>query len=318
MMMFLKRELIISVLIVSFIASSGVCSKIDNIQMVIDIKEDNAALFNVTINYIEELEMSDFYTLAKIDNIQVFKGNEEINCSVEEMPLGTSIVCKNVYTKKITYVFYAQNLIESGKRLSIFSYQFPITTLINRLDILVKIPLGSVIADEAALEYTGLKPFYPENGVKGSDGRRIFVEWKFENPRLGETVRISTIYEKILREEGTNLYFIIIPIFSILFLFSILILITIRKRKDISKVLPILNDAERVIMEFILKSPEVLDQRKIVRATGFSKAKVSRVLKDLEARGLIKREKVGRATKVKLIFGEGEKEKEEKEKINKD
>lgn len=300
------------ILIIVFIASLGSCSKIDSIQMVIDLTEDNIAIFNVTINYIEEVEMSDFYTLAKIDNIHVLKGNEEINCSVEEKPLGTSIVCRNVFTKKITYIFNAHNLIESGKRLRIFSYQFPITTLINRVDILVKIPLGTVIADEASLEYTGLKPFYPENGVKGSDGRRIFVEWKFESPRLGETIRISTIYEKILREDGINIY--LISVFVIAFSFAIIFLIIIKRRRDISKVLPILNDSERVIMEVILKSPENLDQRKIVRATGFSKAKVSRVLKDLEARGLIKREKIGRATKVKLIFGKEESKKEENEK----
>lgn len=308
--MLLRKEILINILVILFVASVGNCSKIDNIRINIDLTEDNLAIFNVTINYLEDVEMSDFYTLAKIENIHVFKGNEEINCSLEELPLGTSIVCKNIFAKNITYTFSATNLIESGKRLHIFSYQFPITTLMNRLEILIKIPLGAVIADEASLEYTGLKPFYPENGVKGSDGRRIFVEWNFENPRLGEAIRVSAIYEKILKEEDNISLIYLTTIIIVVFSFAIIFLIISRKRKDISKVLPILNDAERVIMEVILESPEVLDQRKIVRATGFSKAKVSRVLKDLEERGLIKREKVGRATKVKLTFGKEEKDEE--------
>lgn len=307
-MMLLRKEILINILVILFVASVGNCSKIDNIRINIDLTEDNLAIFNVTINYLEDVEMSDFYTLAKIENIHVFKGNEEINCSLEELPLGTSIVCKNIFAKNITYTFSATNLIESGKRLHIFSYQFPITTLMNRLEILIKIPLGAVIADEASLEYTGLKPFYPENGVKGSDGRRIFVEWNFENPKLGEAIRVSAIYEKILKEEDNISLIYLTTIIIVVFSFAIIFLIISRKRKDISKVLPILNDAERVIMEVILESPEVLDQRKIVRATGFSKAKVSRVLKDLEERGLIKREKVGRATKVKLTFGKEEKD----------
>lgn len=304
-----EKEALVSIFIIfifAFTNSLGYCSKIDNIRMVIDLTEENIAIFNVTINYIENVEMSDFYTLARIENIRVFKDEEEINCIVEEMPLGTSIVCKNVFSKKVTYTFSATNLIERGKRLNIFSYQIPITTLINKLSVLVKIPLGAIIADEASLEYTGLKPFYPENGIKGSDGRRIFVEWEFENPKLGEAITISTIYEKILKE-NTNLILIYSAlIFIFLFSFTIIFLIYFRKRKDILKVLPILTDSERIIMEIILKSPENLDQRKIVKATGFSKAKVSRVLKDLEARGLIKREKVGRATKVKIIFGREE------------
>ncbi|MEM7816680.1 MAG: MarR family transcriptional regulator [Candidatus Aenigmatarchaeota archaeon] len=315
-MMFYKNEILISFLIILFLASIAECAKIDSIQIAIDITEDNIASFNVNINYIEDVEMSDFYTLAKIENIHVFKGNEEINCSLEELPLGTSIVCKNIFAKNITYTFSATNLIESGKRLHIFSYQFPITTLMNRLDILVKIPLGAVIADEASLEYTGLKPFYPENGVKGSDGRRIFIEWNFENPKLGEAIRVSAIYEKILKEEDNTSIIYLITIIIATFSFAIIFLIIKRRGKEISKVLPILNDAERAIMEVILKSPEILDQRKIVRATGFSKAKVSRVLKDLEERGLIKREKVGRATKVKLTFGKEEnKEEKDKEKV---
>lgn len=306
----LEEKIIKSIIAITLLASVASCSRIDNIHINIDITEDNLALFNVTINYIEEVEMSDFYILAKIENIRVFRGNEEINCSVEEMPLGTSIVCKNAFAKRITYTFYAKNLIESGKRLNILFYQFPITTLINRVYVVVKIPLGAVIADEASLEYTGLKPFYPENGIKGSDGRRIFVEWIFENPKLGETIRISTIYEKILKEENINIYLILISAIILSFIIISLILIFVRRRKDVSKVLPILNEAERAIMEVILKSPEVLDQRKIVKATGFSKAKVSRVLKDLEERGLIKREKIGRATKVRLIFGKREEGKE--------
>ncbi|MEM5828785.1 MAG: MarR family transcriptional regulator [Candidatus Aenigmatarchaeota archaeon] len=309
-MMFYKNEILISFLAILFLASIAECAKIDSIQIAIDITEDNIARFNATINYLEDVEMSDFYTLAKIENVRVFKGNEEVNCSLEELPLGTSIVCKNIFTKKITYTFSATNLIESGKRLKIFSYQFPITTLINRVDILVKIPLGTVIADEAALEYTGLKPYYPENGVKGSDGRRIFVEWNFENPKLGETIVVSAIYEKILKDEYNVSLIYLTTIVIIVFSFAIIFLIIKRKRKDISKFLPILNDAERAIMEVILKSPEVLDQRKIVRATGFSKAKVSRVLKDLEVRGLIRREKVGRTTKIRLIFGREENKKE--------
>ena len=307
-------KLICLTFLIIALSSIAFCARIDSVLILVDITEDDLSRFNVTLTYPEEVEMSDFYILGRLQDIHVFKGDEEINCSVEEMPLGTSIVCRNVFSKNVTYTFFATNLIETGKRLNIFSYRFPVTTLINRIKIIVKIPLGAVIADEASLEFTALKPFSPENGIKGSDGRRIFVEWNFENPKLGESITVSTIYEKIAQKEEIVDFIPLIFVFVFVFVFAIFLLFFFFRRKDIAKVLPILNDSERAVMEVIMKSGEVVDQRKIVKATGFSKSKVSRVLKDLEERGLIKREKLGRATKVKLIFGKEEERKNEGEK----
>ena len=48
---------------------------------------------------------------------------------------------------------------------------------------------------------------------------------------------------------------------------------------------------------------KTIDQREIVKTTDFSKAKVSRVLRSLESRGIVEVTPKGRTKKVKLSLG---------------
>jgi uncharacterized membrane protein len=72
-------------------------------------------------------------------------------------------------------------------------------------------------------------------------------------------------------------------------------------RKPQKFILSVLDDYERKIMDLIIASEGVTDQKKIVKDTNLSKAKVSRVVKSLVERGLIEVERIGRRNKLKLI-----------------
>jgi uncharacterized membrane protein len=52
-------------------------------------------------------------------------------------------------------------------------------------------------------------------------------------------------------------------------------------------------------MDVIIASGGTVNQRKVVQETNLSKAKVSRVVKSLEERGLIEVERLGRTNKLK-------------------
>jgi hypothetical protein len=168
------------------------------------------------------------------------------------------------------------------------------------LEITVKIPMGTALVEEERLEFSGLKPFYPENGNEGSDGRRIFIKWIFENPKLGENINMIVVYEQIFSFSNEIIVYSLLIIIFVIFVSLILFL---RSRNKAKSILPVLTESEREVMKIILNS-KIVDQRKIVKETGFSKSKVSRILKNLEERKIIKREKLGRSTKVKFIFGE--------------
>jgi DNA-binding MarR family transcriptional regulator len=274
---------------------------IDKERVSIDLKDDGTADFEINIEYPEEIENSDYFIRAQVSNVIVKGGSGKIlDCEIEEMDIGTSIICRNIKEKSVTYKFIAYNLIQKGKKMNIFSHQFSITDVKKVLEIMVKIPMGTALVEEERLEFSGLKPFYPENGIEGSDGRRIFIKWIFENPKLGENINVIIVYEQIVSLEYNIIFYaLLIIFFATIFVF----IFFWRYRNKAKSILPILTESEREVMKIVLNSKNVIDQRKIVKETGFSKSKVSRILKNLEERGIIKREKIGRSTKVKFVFG---------------
>jgi len=295
----MKRLFILILLLMFSLANAAI---IDKERVSIDLKDDGAADFEINIEYPEEVENSDYFIRAQVSNVIVKGGSGRIlDCKIEEMDIGTSIICRNIEEKSVTYKFTAYNLIQLGKKMNIFSHQFSITDVKNFLEIMVKIPIGTALVEEERLEFSGLKPFYPENGIEGSDGRRIFIRWLFEKPKLGENINIIIVYEKIVSLDNNIIFY---ALFIISFATIIAFIFFWRYRNKAKSILPILTESEREVMKIILSSKNVIDQRKIVKETGFSKSKVSRILKNLEERGIIKREKVGRSTKVKFIFGE--------------
>ncbi|MBI4896125.1 MAG: hypothetical protein HY832_01095 [Candidatus Aenigmarchaeota archaeon] len=57
--------------------------------------------------------------------------------------------------------------------------------------------------------------------------------------------------------------------------------------------MPILTEHERKVLEIVIRDKKV-DQRKVVKETDFSKAKVSRIVQDLLLRGVLEKVRKGR------------------------
>ncbi|RLG70349.1 MAG: hypothetical protein DRO11_06425, partial [Methanobacteriota archaeon] len=69
------------------------------------------------------------------------------------------------------------------------------------------------------------------------------------------------------------------------------------RRKTLFK---ILKKDEKALIQKIMESDGAVEQSILYETTGFSKPKVSRLLSDLEERGLIRKEKYGRTNLVTL------------------
>ena len=59
-----------------------------------------------------------------------------------------------------------------------------------------------------------------------------------------------------------------------------------------------LKEDEKKIFESVVKHDPGVNQKIVVKESGYSKAKVSKVLKNLQERGLLKLERIGRSNKV--------------------
>ncbi|MDY6774162.1 MAG: MarR family transcriptional regulator, partial [Candidatus Nanohaloarchaea archaeon] len=70
--------------------------------------------------------------------------------------------------------------------------------------------------------------------------------------------------------------------------------------KTIASVFPVLKEDEKEVMRYLIDSEGEAEQREIVDNLDYSKAKISRLVSDLEERNLVEKEKRGRVNVVKL------------------
>ena len=254
--------------------------------------------FNITFLYDKPVENSDYFAFARITNVLVTGDDRTAQCEVEDRGIGTSIVCDSINASRITYKFMFAETIPTSQGLNIFRYRFAITQSVKNFSIAIKLPPRHILVDEARLSGTNLRPFEPVFGQVFSDGRDIFVTWSLENPPIGTRVDSSVIYESV--ENGISVIGFVILGGIIIAGFAIIIYI---RKTRFREILPVLTENERKIMQILINENKPVDQRRIVKELDFSKAKVSRIIYDLEKRGLIEKRRKGRTNILSLKRG---------------
>jgi uncharacterized membrane protein len=189
----------------------------------------------------------------------------------------------------ITYEFTSAQ-IRKSENIFIMTTTHSILANIKNFELAIALPEGYVLAKE------GVSP-EPRNKI--SDGRRVILLWDMEEPISSELrgeFKVIVLYERIgwypsIYQLGT--------LFLIL-LGAVLLFRYARKgRKEVYEKIDILKEDEQAILKIVAEI-EGIEQRKIQEITGFSKAKVSKILSELEKREVIRKEQVGRKNKIFL------------------
>lgn len=253
-----------------------------------------------------------------------------MQCTFAKKAIGTEVSCdlskitQERYSIIITYKSFENVKKADGFFLFSESHKTPLDA--QSMFFAVKIPEGFALIKPKNDTYPPLLPYSPSFGSVGTDGRRFIMAWQKKDLKAGDGLDVSVAYEPV---SGTD-YSSIISIFagSIIGLVLIIILMGAgfwfvwKRFRAIRFVLPVLRKDEKIIMDVLLRyqkqGQKGVNQKVIVRESNYSKAKVSKVLKSLAERGLVKLERLGRTNKVYLVekFKEERTEKSE-EKIDK-
>ncbi|MDI6825690.1 MAG: hypothetical protein QMD36_00625 [Candidatus Aenigmarchaeota archaeon] len=261
----------------------------------VDLKEDSSSNLNISYRFTEEIKKIDFPFRGKISDLNFEKGKCEVKKDTENIlhceppsPFMVGDITLFVW-------FKGTGLVERQGNTTHFSFDIPILWKTDRIFVTVKLPDGMFLSDRVLL------PISPSGAEKKIEGKNIITSWSFANKNPGDVIPIRIYYESIFPQPQIE-YFDYRWLFAPIFILIIGLIIIYKKLpKKTELVLSVLNEGERMIVDIIRKEgKERVDQRKIVSSSGFSKAKVSRIIHSLQSRGVVDVERVGRKNRVSL------------------
>jgi predicted transcriptional regulator len=268
---------------------------VEELNTTIDIKENKEIEMDISFRFSDRVKDVYFSIPYPIRGLEVEGGI----CKVDEY-INNILVCSPSSPFAVGQIiidvhFTTEGMIRSADNKTVFSLDIPLLQDVDKMNIVVELPELMVLSNEDLL------PLSPSNADIISDGRKITLNWNLRENFKGDIISLRIYYENL---NPVNFIQLINPIWVIVLLLVIVAgfyLIYRRISKRSSIVLSVLNEAERIIVNIIQENGgEDVDQRKLVRSSGFSKAKVSRIVQSLEARGVVSVQRIGRKNKLTL------------------
>lgn len=227
-----------------------------------------------------------------------------LDCQVDDLAVGSEILCtprnRTNYTVAITYTgdFSARN-----ENIQVFGYTNRIFVPTDRIRTRVVLPEGFGLVRDSG------PPYQPGDAEVGSEGRRIFLQWTENDTGLGEAFEYQVRYEELAVLERITLRRLTIFLAIAVIILSGIVFYVWRERgqdKTIASVFPVLKEDEQEVIRYIIDHEGEVEQREVVNAMDYSKAKISRLISDLEERNLIEKQKRGRINVVTLARETGD------------
>jgi len=276
-----KPALIFFILFLLFLQSAAAVP-ISKYKINFEIQESGSVFEIIEMDFISEFEDNslNYFVAGDISDVKIRNDLREIPFEIRKEARGNIIefiIPKG--TKKLFIQFNANDLVFKKDDINQFFINLK-PPKSETLDIKVFLPKGYAI-------YRSM--IFPEDAQKMTDGERIYFYWHFENRT--EEVPISIKYYKLYG--GFDFLWIFIFILILVIIYFILYH---RKRVRSEFFKGFFEDEKRVV-EILMKRGFVY-QNKLEKELGFSRAKMTRILKKLEAKGLIVKEKVGKTNRI--------------------
>ena len=289
------RFTLIGILLATFLLAIPVMATDINVET--KILSDTSARSTITVLVDEsspnEIVIPIFYSAENL----ITDANFHVVCKQEKAAYGTDVVCDisdlDRSSGAFKVEFETKDLIQKVGESRLFKQQVVAPIDASKMSFKVVLPDGTGLVGENA--------YLPKDGSNATDGKRIFVSWTKENVKKGDIFSTQATYQYFFNDLG--LLGIGIPLIVILGIGAYFFLRQQPKPEAINPInyiLPVLKEDEKLIVEKIINAGGSIHQKHIVKESGYSKAKISKVLKSLEDRGMVRLERIGRSNRIYL------------------
>ncbi len=178
----------------------------------------------------------------------------------------------------------------------LFSYRYTPEAGIKDLTLTIKLPKASAISLQPQGAQTAAVSPIPDSIT--TDGERTILSWKMRDVKEGEQVSVMAVYS--MSQSYKALYFLSGGLLGALAIFAYMRRKDQeRKEKIVSKVVPLALSADEKVLYDILKEGETT-QEELRKRTGHSKSKISKLVRNLEVKHLVKKTPYRKTNKLKL------------------
>jgi predicted transcriptional regulator len=247
----------------------------------------------LVITFLNPEERIDFKIFGRIENFYASSNAGPVKCDLSKGE-ASLINCKMNLThqkRTLEIEFETRDFVKRVNDKYYLNADLSLGQNIDSLFASFKLSEGFLISTK-----NEISQIFPQEATIVSDGRHIIVNWNLQNVEAEKPIKFEIFYEPIAK--GLEVWQLILV--GILAALLTAALIYRRTKKAKEAILSVLDKYERKVLELIA-SAEQINQKKIVQATNLSKAKVSRIVKKLSEKGLIKVERRGRTNILKIV-----------------
>ncbi|MCK5063239.1 MAG: hypothetical protein KAR23_04865 [Candidatus Aenigmarchaeota archaeon] len=283
----------------------------DSYSVSVNLKDDNAHYEYDIVAFFDEAEIiHEFLFTTDARNVKVSLNDVPVYCDVSYAVGSSTASCdmsEALYGRNYISVSYSSRYpLFDIEDMVMFhdSFSFGGDAISSRLS--VKLPMGYVLPEKSDYFIT------PTPDSMYSDGRRHILVWESENV---SDLEVSVIFERSSGGAWQSLPLIFLSFLIFLFLVFHMRQYLGRKKKEKIKriVYSHLLESEAAVVDALEANMGVLKQKELLDITSFSKAKLSRVISNLESRGIVEKKQWGNSNKIFLVKEKNRKKKADEE-----
>jgi uncharacterized membrane protein len=299
-----KTVILLCFVLFAIVSPSAKAVGLDYYRIESVINEDNTVDNTIGIEFDSPIYHLDYILDFKIYDFNVtgeFDAFCEVNSAGKETVISCDFVGMTRDNNLVTMTFQTRDVVKRMGDSMQYVINYPVAFDIKKALIVVKLPPNAALSEESINQ-----SIFPQNGEITTDGKSIIVFWNMKDIEPGNNLQFSVSYNLPV---ARGPFFEAIIVGSTLLIILTMIGMAFYMKKTPSReqtdtankiVSSILNQDEKKIIEALKNHEGNMIQRVIVRETEFSKAKVSRLIKNLKERNLVDVEPLGRKNRVKL------------------
>lgn len=267
------------------------------------VNEDLSVKNVITLKFKEPITHLDYQLNFEISNLTVKSDFPTADCFIKDSRIvSCQLAGVTPEENQLTLTFDVAGGAKQVDEKFQFSANYGFLPT-DRAFIIVRLPQTAVLSENVVNA-----SFSPEGGGILSDGKRIMVFWEMQDLEQ-QNIQFSVSY--LLPQEIPSSLIIALTVVVIVVMVGVIVYARRRHHRE-DVISTVLTADEKVVIDILKKENGKALQKVLVKESDFSKAKVSRLVKDMKERGIVEIEPVsGRENRI--IMSSGKKPEQEKE-----